>query len=156
MSYRRQVIASVMFLRNPVRIVAKTILGIGALLFLGIVTVVIMLVVFTNDETYDKTSDWKQYYADVVSSNFLLPADITIVSAMHTDTAIMGMRYVVLFEAPSKEIPENYLEIIAKNSGFKPSYKQGPYLWDCLRECDLWRLEYLQDKKLYQAQWGWD
>jgi len=126
------------------------------LLLLGIVAVVVLLVVFLHDETYDKTSEWKQYYADVVSSNFQLPADITIVSAVHTDTAIMGMRYVVLFEAPSNESPEIYLEKIAKDSGFKPSYKQGPYLWDCRKECDLWRLEYLPDKKLYQAQWGWD
>ena len=66
------------------------------------------------------------------------------------------MNFIVTFRLPDNKSPSEWLKAIARDSGMKDSYKKNQYLYDCGEDCDLWRLQYLPAKKLYQAEGGWD
>jgi len=106
------------------------------------------------DKTTDRTTDWDQFYQREVRHYFTLPHEVKVFKATHTATAIMGGRVHVTFRLPATKRPEEWLEGIAGESGLA-RYKVSDLLYDC-EERDLWRLEYLPDKKLYVAEWGWD
>lgn len=109
-----------------------------------------------EDTTRDRTDDWANYYKEVVSAYFKIPNTAVIKNAVHTDTAIMGMRFTVRFTLPRDRTPEQWLALIAAESGAKPDYKKGSYIYDCAKDCDLWKLQYIPEEDVYVAQAGWD
>lgn len=129
--------------------------GLGAIVLTGAL-IIVLLALTSIDTTYDRTADWSKYNTQIVSNYFKIPNEATIRKAIHTDTAIMGMRFYIEFSLPTNKLPEVWLQDIATRSGMKERYKRTNYLYDCDTECDLLRLEYLPDKNIYIAEAGWD
>ena len=109
-----------------------------------------------SEQTVDRTNDWSRYYGETVSGYFTLPREIVVVSAVHTNTAIMGERWIVKFRLPNTRLPEKWLAKIAHDSKMKPGYHVGRYKYDCGQDCDFKRIEYVPATRLYVAEGGWD
>lgn len=115
-----------------------------------------LVAVWEKARTIDGTRDWDSFYRERVAGAFTLPSDITVVEAIYTPTPIMGERLSLAFTVPRNRHPEEFIDQVARDSGFKAQYKRSRWVWDCGRECDSWRLEYLPMRRIVRANWGWD
>lgn len=129
---------------------------VASIMVIGVIFITFVMTFGSKDRIYDRTSVWPNYYREVVSHYFRLPDEAAIQKAIHVESAIMGMHFIVEFKLPSNQLPEDWLKTIAERSNIKPSYRKTPYLFDCGKECDLFKLQYIPEQHMYIATAGWD
>jgi len=122
----------------------------------GVTLLVLAFSLLGCDRTSNRKWDWPNYNRETVSRYFKLPEETQVLSAVHTDTAIMGERFVVRFRLPDTRTPEEWLRVIATESRFPRTYHKSRFVYDCGGNCDLTRLEYHPADGVYEACGGWD